>query len=79
MRRTQILLEETQYETLKQRASKEGKSMGGLIRELIETALDSSADDKHEAGASLRDLKGIFRQEGTRGRDHDAYLYGGVE
>jgi hypothetical protein len=75
MHRTQILLEEDQYETLCARARQEGQSIGAMVRELLGDAFASGRRAKAN-GSALRDLKGLFRKPGLRGRRHDEYLYG---
>ena len=76
MHRTQILLEEEQYEALRARASRDGKSLGQLIRELLASALGTTSGRK-QGTRKLSGLKGMFHEPGVRGRDHDRYLYGG--
>jgi hypothetical protein len=76
MHRTQIMLEEAQYQTLRECARQDGKTMGKLARELIAAGLDRRAG-KRRRGRRLDDLKGLFREPDVNGRDHDAHLYGG--
>ena len=74
MRRTNVVLEEWQYQYLKERAAREGKSMSALLRELIEAAIrpgkGSIQDDP------IFEIVGMFR--GGRkdvAEKHDEYLY----
>lgn len=71
MHRTQLLLEDKQYELLKQRATEEGKSLSRLLREIIDQVLDGKKK-RH----SFRELAGIAKGPGGfSGRDHDKILY----
>lgn len=76
MHRTQIMLEEEQYQAVCERARKQNKSMGAIIRELLDRALAATKPRKRRP-FKLSDGKGLFSDNETRGRDHDAYLYGG--
>lgn len=71
MHRTQLLLEDWQYELLRQRAEREQKSLSRLVRELLDQALNSKKK-KH----SVRELAGIGSDPGFSVRDHDQVLYG---
>ena len=71
MHRTQILLEERQYEMLKARAEREGRSISDLVREAVDAMLGRA-----RTGATrLSDVAGIGEDTEARGRDHDAVLY----
>jgi hypothetical protein len=73
MYRTQLLLEEWQYQSLKSRAEKKGDSISSLVRE----AVDRYLDEGHAArSGSLDELCGIGRDAGLGARDHDRVLYG---
>lgn len=76
MHRTQVLLEENQYQALRARARRDGKSMGQLVRELVEAGL-SAPERKPRRRSRLRESKAMFRAPNVRGRDHDDHLYGG--
>jgi plasmid stability protein len=73
MRRTNVVLEEWQYQYLKERAAREGKSLSALIRELIEAAVRPEGNIKDDP---IFEIVGMA--EGT-GRDiarrHDEILY----
>jgi plasmid stability protein len=73
MHRSQIHLEEWQYEALKARAEAEGRSISEVVRSILAHYLS----DRGEQGkAKLEALCGLVRDETTSGRAHDAYLYG---
>lgn len=76
MRRTQIMLKEEQYHAVRGRARRDGKSMGQVIRDLVDTGLAASSEAPGQR-RSLKDVKGILRAPESRGRDHDRYLYDG--
>lgn len=73
MQRTQILLDDWQYEALKARASREGLSMSELLRQILDTHL---AKPSTKASHELDAIRGIADDTGARGRDHDDHLYG---
>lgn len=75
MRRTQILLEESQYRELKREALATGKALSEIVRECLASHLAESERDP------LFDLVGYIRAENDRApadmaKRHDAYLYG---
>lgn len=76
MHRTQIMLEETQYERLRQRAQSQDKSMGQLVRELVHMGLQT-LENADKPKRRLNQAKGMFLVPYTDGRDHDRHLYGG--
>jgi hypothetical protein len=76
MHRTQVLLEETQYQALIEQARREGKSMGELVREFVSIGLASPRKEVKPHRHSLSSLKGMVCEPGVTGRDHDRYLYG---
>ena len=70
MKRTNIVLEEAQYQYLKDRAEREGKSMSALVRELIEASICASKED------SIFKIIGMGRGKGRgAARRHDKILY----
>ena len=75
MHRTQIMLEQAQYQELRERAQQAGKSMGQLARELIAAGL-ADHDAAGGAGSSLSELRGMFHAPAVTGRNHDDDLYG---
>ncbi len=74
MHRTQILLEQWQYEALRARAEREGRSLSALIREFVGKAL-SPTDTK--PARSLDRLEGVGEDTAVYGKNHDRLLYGG--
>ena len=73
MHRTQILLEELQYETLRSRAEREGRSLSDLVRELLRVALEDSGS---RTSSRLGAMEGVGEDAASTGEDHDRYLYG---
>jgi len=76
MHRTQVLLEDEQYQVLSSRARLEGRSMAALVREVLKAGLENATPGTGPAGR-LKAAKGVFRVRATRGRDHNLVLYGG--
>ncbi len=77
MVRAQILLKERQYEALKSRARREGKSLSQVVRE----AVDETLGERRSRGkkkARLEDLFGLFSDPTAKdvAINHDKYLYG---
>ena len=73
MNRTQILLEEWQYYTLKSLSEKRGESLSHVVREAV--ALYLSA--KEEAlRVGLPAIEGLGSDREATGREHDRFLYG---
>jgi len=74
MHRTQIMLEEHQYHALVEEARRENKSMGALVRDLLNQGLQRIRKDSREW--TLREARGMFSAPRSEGRNHDDYLYG---
>lgn len=72
MQRTQILLDDWQYEALKARAQREGRSMSELLRQMLDAHLAKSAPRTPR----LADIRAIGEDRTSRGRNHDRFLYG---
>ena len=72
MHRTQILLDDWQYETMKTLAEREGCSLSSLIRDAVTGFL--SRRDKPTT--RLAEITGIGDDPEAGGRDHDDVLYG---
>jgi len=70
MHRTQILLEEWQYEALRAQAERDGRSLAALIREVLTRHL------KPGARTRLEEIEGVAEGPPDLGRHHDHYLYG---
>lgn len=73
MHRTQLLIEDWQYEALRTRAEREGCSLSALVREILRTSLAPSAP---KGTSGLSKIEGIGEDAAAYGRDHDQYLYG---
>jgi len=76
MQRTQILLDDWQYQALKARAQREGSSMSELLRQILDAHLR-----KGKGGAQaprLADIRAVGEDRAARGRDHDRFLYGKI-
>ena len=72
MQRTQIMLDDWQYEALKAQAERQGRSMSELLREM----LDASLRKQPSPGPGLDDIRGIGADSKSSGRRHDESLYG---
>jgi hypothetical protein len=71
MHRTQIILEEWQYQTLRARAEQEGRSISELVRNLLAKALTQSPPRK----GRIKAIEGIGEDRSAYGRAHDRLLY----
>ncbi|MBN1240253.1 MAG: hypothetical protein JXB36_17245, partial [Gammaproteobacteria bacterium] len=71
MHRTQILLENWQYQMLRARAEQEGRSISDLVREILRNALSAPPEQKNR----LQEIEGIAEDRAASGRDHDRFLY----
>ena len=69
------MIEEWQYQRLRARAEREGKSMSELVREAVTTLLESEPRDESPR-LTLRDIEGIGDDPDAHGADHDVFLYG---
>lgn len=79
MHRTQIYLEEAQYEMLRAKARREGKSLAAVIREILDAALGRAP--RGSAGADPLDgVIGIAEGDGSAVAENVSdYLYGDGE
>ena len=77
MHRTQITLEDSQYIALRERARRAGRSMGSIIRELLDRELEGQWKPRRGRSSGLNKLKGMLEDPGFGGEDHDGILYGG--
>lgn len=77
MHRTQITLEDTQYLSLREQARRSGKSMGQLIREMLDRELGPRPPSRRQGATGLKKLRGILEDPGFGGEDHDEVLCGG--
>jgi len=69
MHRTQILLEEKQYEFLKKLSKEKAKSISQVLREIIESY------SKKSNIYSFSSIAGIAEDSEAYGKDHDKWLY----
>jgi len=73
MHRTQLLLDPWQYEALRARASRQGKSLSALVREILTEYLDES-----RRPSKLRLMEGVAEGPGgAKGHDRVIYDEGG--
>ncbi len=75
MHRTQLLIEEWQYEALRARAGQEGRSLSDLVREILSISLESSSSFPR---SRLGEIEGIGEDAEVYAEDHDRILYGGT-
>ena len=73
MHRTQLMIEKWQYQRLRTRAEREGKSISELTREALTAFLESPSDGRRRY--TLDDIDGIGSDPDCSGRDHDDFLY----
>ncbi|MBK7250087.1 MAG: hypothetical protein IPI06_04140 [Gammaproteobacteria bacterium] len=71
MHRTQLLLDDWQYQALKARAQREGRSMSEVLRGMLNTLLDGPGTRHDE----LDRIRGVAEDRQARGRSHDEWLY----
>lgn len=74
MHRTQLNLDDWQYESLRSQAEREGRSLSDIVREAVSEYL---VDETESGSDRLRRLKGLGNDPEASGRDHDRILYGG--
>jgi hypothetical protein len=70
MHRTQILLDEWQYDALKARADREGRSISSLLRDMVSLHLGRREGEKLEL------MEGVAEGPPDLAAEHDRYLYG---
>ncbi len=70
MRRAQILLEDWQLEELRGESQREGKSLSGLVRDLVSRHLTA-----RKRGAGVEDIAGIARTGRRKRKHHDEIVY----
>lgn len=73
MHRTQVNLEDWQYESLLSRSDSEGRSLSDLVREAVTEYL---VDEDEDVSAGILALEGIGDDPETTAQDHDRILYG---
>lgn len=70
--RTQILLEDWQYRSLKSLAEQEGVSMAEVLRRIVTGHLERRGSSR----GRLQAMAGVGRDKEASGREHDRWLYG---
>lgn len=73
MHRTQLNLDDWQYEALRARGEREDRSVSDLVREAVAQYL---VGDEVEPRRRLSDIKGLGNDPEASGADHDRWLYG---
>jgi hypothetical protein len=74
MVRTQIYLDEREYESLRQEAFRRRRSISAILRQLIDERLIAKSQKKSQG---LKEIVGIFKDKKTDvARYHDDYLAG---
>ncbi len=71
--RTQLILDEWQYDGIRAIAESGGVSLSSVVREAVSEYLGQR---NAAADSSLDGLRGLGRDPGLTGADHDAVLYG---
>ena len=71
MHRTQILLDNGQYEMMKTLAERDGRSLSSLVRDAVTAYLGR----RGKPSTRLAEITGIGDDARSRGRDHDELLY----
>lgn len=73
MHRTQIILVDWQYQALRARAERVGRSISELVREILRNAL---AQRLPQRKGRLEEIDGVGEGASAYGREHDRFLYG---
>jgi hypothetical protein len=71
MRRTQIILEDWQYENLKTISQEKGKSLSAVIREMVTTCIEEDTPR-----GTLDSICALGEDATGSGKDHDKLIYG---
>lgn len=72
MHRAQILLERWQYDSLKAKSDRDGRSVSDVVREAVSAYLGRS---RPAARSGLEAIEGVGADRQGRGRNHDRLLY----
>jgi hypothetical protein len=75
MHRSQILLEEWQYQYLSDEARREGKSISQLVRELVTEWIESHRIDTGERDPFFDVIGMVSSGDGHIAAEHDRYIY----
>ncbi len=74
MHRAQVLLQERHYAFPKTESKRQGKTISGLLREIV----DDHVQNQTREDDPLWDLIGFAEgEDAATGREHDKHLYGG--
>lgn len=73
MHRTQVMLDDWQYEQLKAAAERQGRSISSLVRDAVTRLLKGSP---RRAATKLAEIGGLGADARGRGRNHDSIVYG---
>jgi hypothetical protein len=71
MHRTQLIIEDWQYEYLKSVSEEQGKSLSEIVREIITAFIEEGT-----SGESLSAICGLGEDHQGFGKHHDRLLYG---
>jgi hypothetical protein len=75
MHRSQILLEEWQYQYLSDEARRKGKSISQIVRQLVTEWIESHRAEAR-AGDPIFDIIGMVSSgDGRLAEEHDKYIY----
>ena len=75
MHRSQILLEEWQYEYLSDEAAREGKSISQVVRELVADWVESRRAETWEGDPFLDIIGMVASGDGSIAENHDKHIY----
>lgn len=75
MHRSQILLEEWQYQYLSDKARREGKSISQIVRELIAERIESRRAGTLGDDPFFRIIGMVSSGDGHIAEEHDKYIY----
>ncbi len=75
MHRSQILLEEWQYQYLSDKARQEGKSISHIVRELISEWIESRSAETWEDDPFFDIIGMVSSGDGQVAEEHDKYIY----
>lgn len=73
MHRTQVILEDWQFEHLKSLSDEKGRSISDILREMVTAYFEENG-----SGESLSAICGLGEDKEGSGRDHDRLLYGKI-
>jgi hypothetical protein len=75
MHRSQILLEEWQYQYLRDEARREGKSISQIVRELITERMESRRGEALQDDPFFDIIGMVSSGDGRVAEEHDKYIY----